>query len=79
MWRDWEQAWAQALYGPAGFVRSGQRPAAHYRTSVHVGGLLAEAVVELLARTDTALDHPQTLDVVDLGAGGGELLAGVHE
>ncbi len=79
MWRDWEQAWAQALYGPAGFVRSGQRPVAHYRTSVHVGGLLAEAVVELLARTDTALDHPQTLDVVDLGAGGGELLAGLHE
>lgn len=77
MWQDWEQAWAQALYGPGGFVRSGTPPAAHFRTSVHVGGLLAEAVVELLDRVDTALEHPASVDLVDLGAGGGELLAGV--
>lgn len=79
MWRDWEQAWAQALYGPDGFVCSGAPPAAHFRTSVHVGGLLAEAVVELLGRVDTALEHPAAVDLVDLGAGGGELLAGVVE
>lgn len=77
MWRDWQRAWDDALYGERGFVRTGHPPVAHFRTSVHVGGLLAEAVVELLGRVDTALDHPATVDLVDLGAGGGELLAGV--
>ena len=79
MWRDWEAAWGEALYGANGFVRAGEPPAAHFRTSVHVGGLLAEAVVELLGRVDTALGHPAAVDLVDLGAGGGELLTGVVE
>jgi len=77
VWRDWEQAWQQALYDPGGFVDTGSPPSAHFRTSVHVGSVLAEAVAELVGRVDTALGHPAELDVVDLGAGGGELLTGV--
>lgn len=76
-WRDWEQAWAEALYAPGGFVHAAGPAAAHFRTSVHVGPELAEALAELLARVDTGLGHPARLDVVDLGAGGGELLAGL--
>ncbi|GAB2933919.1 SAM-dependent methyltransferase [Rhodococcus aerolatus] len=74
-WRDWEDAWDAALHGPGGFVHTAGPAAAHFRTSVHVGPELAEALAELLARLDTGLGHPARLDVVDLGAGGGELLA----
>jgi SAM-dependent MidA family methyltransferase len=65
-----------ALYGPDGFfVRS--RPAEHFRTSVHASPLFAGAVATLLLRLDDALGHPAPLDLVDVGAGRGELLAGV--
>lgn len=77
MWRDWEQAWERALYAPGGFVHAAGAPATHFRTSVQVGTVVAEAVVELLERVDAALGRPATLGMVDLGAGGGELLAGV--
>ncbi|MGW5355016.1 SAM-dependent methyltransferase [Streptomyces sp. NPDC004031] len=67
---------AQALYGPDGFfVR--ERPAAHFRTSVHVSPLYARAVAELLRRVDTALGHPAELTFTDMAAGGGELCEGV--
>jgi SAM-dependent MidA family methyltransferase len=68
-----------ALYGPAGFFVSGtgHGPAGHFRTSVHTSPLLADAVLRLLARVDAALGHPDPLDVVDVGAGRGELLAAV--
>jgi SAM-dependent MidA family methyltransferase len=78
-WRDWEDAWAAALYGPGGFVHTAGPASAHFRTSVHVGPELGGAVAELLGRVDTALGHPARLDVVDLGAGGGELLVDVLE
>lgn len=74
VWQDWQRAWSTALYGPGGFVHAGGAPAAHFRTSVHVGDLMAEALLELLARVDTALGHPARIELVDLGAGGGELL-----
>jgi SAM-dependent MidA family methyltransferase len=65
-----------ALYGPDGFfVHS--RPAEHFRTSVHASPLFAGAVATLLVRLDDALGHPAPLDLVDVGAGRGELLAGV--
>lgn len=79
VWRDWERAWADALYGAGGLVHDGSTPGTHYRTSVHVGAVLAEAVAELLARVDTRLAHPARLDLVDAGAGGGELLVGVRD
>lgn len=73
----WHEAWRAALYGPTGFFARGSRPADHFRTSPLVGPELAEAVVELLDRVDLALDRPNPLDFVDVGAGGGELAAQV--
>lgn len=72
----WRAASEEALYGPDGFfVR--EAPAAHFRTSVHVSSRYAHAVAELLSRVDRALDTPAELDLVDVGAGRGELLTGV--
>ncbi len=68
---------AGALYGPGGFFVSGDRPGDHFRTSAHASALFATAVARLLVRVDGALDHPSTVDVVDVGAGRGELLRAV--
>ncbi len=64
----------RALYGPDGFYVSGDRPYRHFRTSVHASPLFAGAMTELLLRVDRALGEPPGLDVVDVGAGRGELL-----
>ena len=64
----------QALYGSGGFYQRGERPAAHFRTSVHTSARYAAAVLALLRHTDAALGHPPRLDLVDIGAGQGELL-----
>jgi SAM-dependent MidA family methyltransferase len=75
-WLPWRTAMERALYGPEGFfVR--HAPAEHFRTSVHASPLFAEAVAALLRRVDAALGHPGELDFVDMGAGRGELAAGV--
>ncbi|GGR85183.1 hypothetical protein GCM10010252_24960 [Streptomyces aureoverticillatus] len=66
-----------ALYGPDGFYRRAEGPAAHFRTSVHASPLFADAVARLLCRVDAALGHPGELAFVDMGAGRGELSAGV--
>ncbi len=75
-WLPWQDAMERALYGPGGFFRR-ERPADHFRTSVHASALFAGAVAELLARVDTVLGHPGRLDFVDMAAGAGELAAGV--
>lgn len=67
----------EALYGERGFYRQGDGPAAHFRTSAHTGSLYAAAVAELLGRVDEALGHPAYLDLVDVGAGAGELLRSI--
>jgi SAM-dependent MidA family methyltransferase len=59
------QAWDEALYGPSGFYRR-ERPAAHFRTSVHASPLFATAV----ARLAQALE---VTHVTDIAAGEGEL------
>lgn len=74
----WSRAMEEALYGPRGFYRSRGGPAAHFRTSVHASPLFAGAIVALLRQVDEALGEPDRLTLVDLGAGGGELLAAVH-
>ncbi|MFG2498685.1 SAM-dependent methyltransferase [Streptomyces sp. NPDC048441] len=66
-----------ALYGPDGFYLRPEGPAGHFRTSVHASPLFAGAVARLLCRVDETLDHPDELAFVDLGAGRGELTAGV--
>jgi SAM-dependent MidA family methyltransferase len=75
----WRAAMERALYGPGGFyVRpTGPGPAGHFRTSVHASPLYAGAVARLLLRVDEELGHPDGLDLVDMGAGRGELVAGV--
>jgi SAM-dependent MidA family methyltransferase len=67
---------AEALYGETGFYRR-ERPAAHFRTSVHASPLFATALAGLVGRVDTALGRPERLDLVDVGAGTGELLTGI--
>jgi SAM-dependent MidA family methyltransferase len=71
----WRQAMAAALYGPEGFfVRENRGPAGHFRTSVHASPLFAGALLRLVQRIDDALGRPDKLDIVDVGAGRGELL-----
>jgi len=65
----WRSATRAALYGPDGFfVRGGGGPAAHFRTSVHASRLFASAIVALARSCSLST-------VVDVGAGGGELLS----
>ncbi|MEV5746238.1 SAM-dependent methyltransferase [Actinoallomurus sp. NPDC052308] len=71
----WRAAMQQALYGPEGFYTRGERPAAHFRTSVHASHRFALALARLIVEVDTALGHPARFDLVDVGAGCGELLA----
>ena len=59
------EAWHAALYGPDGFYRR-ERPAAHFRTSVHASALFGQAI----ARLARAVGADQ---VVDIAAGSGEL------
>jgi SAM-dependent MidA family methyltransferase len=63
-----------ALYGSGGFYARGERPAAHFRTSVHASARYAAAMLALLSEVDAALGQPPRLDLVDVGAGQGELL-----
>ncbi|MGH3714856.1 MAG: SAM-dependent methyltransferase [Micromonosporaceae bacterium] len=70
----WREAMQQALYGPGGFFVAGAGPAAHFRTSANSSGLFGTALARLLTRLDRALGQPPRLDVVDVGAGRGELL-----
>ncbi|TDB72592.1 SAM-dependent methyltransferase [Micromonospora sp. KC723] len=71
----WRDAMDRALYGPDGFFVAGAGPAAHFRTSVHASPVFTAALARLLIEVDAALGHPARLDVVDVGAGRGELLA----
>jgi SAM-dependent MidA family methyltransferase len=66
-------AMEQALYGPEGFYTR-HRPAEHFCTSAH-SRVFARAIAGLISLVDEALGHPDPFDVVDVGAGGGELLA----
>jgi SAM-dependent MidA family methyltransferase len=70
----WRQAMQAALYAPGGFYARGELPARHFRTSVHVSPRYAGAFAELLRHIDAELGHPERLDIVDVGAGQGELL-----
>lgn len=77
----WSRAWERAAYGDAGFYSAGDGarggPGRHFRTSVHVGAVFHRAIATLVTQIDERLAHPVRLDVVDVGAGNGELLSGI--
>ncbi len=76
----WRAAMENALYSPGGFfVRDDTGPAGHFRTSVHASPLFAGALARLVRRVDEALGRPGHLDVVDVGAGRGELLTALRD
>jgi SAM-dependent MidA family methyltransferase len=75
----WRIAVERALYGPAGFYRTGAGPAAHFRTSVHASSLFGKSMAQLVCEVDDLLGLPASLDVVDVGAGGGELLVSIYQ
>ncbi|MGW2475272.1 SAM-dependent methyltransferase [Streptomyces sp. NPDC001665] len=75
-WRGWQEAAETALYGDEGFYRRPEGPAGHFRTSVHASPLFAAAVARLLVRTAAELGTAH-VDLVDMGAGRGELVTGV--
>jgi SAM-dependent MidA family methyltransferase len=70
--RAWSEAWDDALYGDGGFFLH-QVPGLHFRTNAAVP-LFAQAVRRLAERVDEALGFPDPFDLVDVGAGRGELL-----
>jgi SAM-dependent MidA family methyltransferase len=70
-WMSWREATERALYGPAGFYRGSEGPAAHFRTSVHASPLFAQALLRLARACDLTT-------VVDVGAGRGELLVALR-
>ena len=77
-WLTWRDATQQALYGENGFYR---RPpaSASFRTSVHASPRYAAALLRLLQAVDADLGRPAPLDLVDVGAGRGDLLAQVAD
>jgi SAM-dependent MidA family methyltransferase len=76
--RPWQDAWTDALYGDDGFFLR-ESPASHFRTSVSASPLFATAVRRLAGLVDDALGRPDPFDVVDVGAGRGELLSGLPD
>jgi SAM-dependent MidA family methyltransferase len=67
-WLPWEDAWREALFGPAGFYRRPEGPAGHFRTAAHAApSVLADAIARLGRSVGCS-------GVLDLGAGRGELL-----
>jgi SAM-dependent MidA family methyltransferase len=69
--RSWFDAWVESAYGPDGFWRL-NRPEDHFRTAAATSPLMAERVVGLLNQ------RPEIRRVVDVGAGSGQLLAGLQ-
>jgi len=70
--RRWGEAMERALYGPEGFYRR-ELPRDHFATSAQ-SPVFAEAVARLVEEVDASLGGPEVFEVVDVGAGGGELL-----
>ncbi|MGW8764813.1 SAM-dependent methyltransferase [Streptomyces sp. NPDC055815] len=75
-WQGWREATERALYGPGGFYLRTEGPAGHFRTSVHASPLFAAAVARLLGEVAEELGT-DGVDLVDVGAGRGELLTAV--
>jgi SAM-dependent MidA family methyltransferase len=68
---------AAALYGPEGFYRSPGAPARNFRTAAHTGTAWSRAIATLVRRVYDDVGRPAGFSVVEVGAGHGELLAGL--
>jgi SAM-dependent MidA family methyltransferase len=66
-WVTWREATGQALYGEDGFYLRPEGPRGHFRTSAHVSPRFAAALASLARAAGLG-------QVVDMGAGRGELL-----
>ena len=71
-WRSWRVAMQGALYGATGFYRR-NLPGAHFRTAAS-SPVFADAIARLTGVVDEALGRPSAMQVVDVGAGAGEVL-----
>ncbi|SDD55066.1 SAM-dependent methyltransferase [Glycomyces harbinensis] len=71
----WRPAVERALYGPGGFYRR-ELPSHHFTTSARAPAF-ADAVARLADEVDERLGRPEDFTIVDVGAGGGDLLAGL--
>ncbi|HWA67507.1 MAG TPA: SAM-dependent methyltransferase [Mycobacteriales bacterium] len=78
-WRTWREAMTDALYGDRGFYTVTGVAARHFRTAAHTGSTWTDAIAELAGRVDDALGNPDDFTVVDVGAGAGEVLAGLAQ
>jgi SAM-dependent MidA family methyltransferase len=68
---------ADALYGPGGFYRCAGAPGRHFRTAARVSPRWAETMLSMADEIDRQLGEPAGFTVVDMGAGGGELIGGL--
>ena len=78
-WRTWRQAMAESLYGDPGFYKTAGAPGQHFRTAAHTGQAWANAIAKLATEVDLALGERADFTIVDIGAGGGELLGALAE
>ena len=74
---DRSRAWNDANPGPQGFYRR-KRPHQHFATEAQTG-LLAEALARWIRRIAERWTEDRIVDVVDIGAGSGELLLSLHQ
>jgi SAM-dependent MidA family methyltransferase len=80
-WMSWRTATTEALYGANGFYRR-YRPAAHFRTASHrevYGTAVARLAIEVARLLDNTDGTSDPWDIVDVGAGSGELLTAVAQ
>jgi SAM-dependent MidA family methyltransferase len=75
----WRSAMADALYGETGFYVAAGAAARNFRTSAHASARWGAAIHSLAARVDDSLGSPESFTVVDVGAGGGELLVALAD
>lgn len=73
----WRTAMERALYGPGGFYRR-ELPSHHFTTSAQTPAF-ADSIARLVDEVDGRLGRPASFAVVDVGAGGGDLLTHLAE